>query len=114
MPSRRIILLLIAVLAMLGARRAEGQSGTRSHTVARQTAVKAVSSSSPAVRLPALLPYMREPVQPLKGVFPGTPLSRRVSPRLVLPVGDQVQGSAGLVWSQRSLIGTIEVRLLLF
>lgn len=113
MPSRRIILLFIAVLAMLGAKSAEGQSGLRTRTVAsRVSLVKAAASTS--VRSPVPFPYMQEPVRLTNASFTVTPWTRRLSPRLVIPAGDRVQGSAGLVWTQRSMYGTLEIRLLLF
>lgn len=110
MPSRRIILLFIAVLAMLGAGSAQGQSGAR----ARNASASASTTRTPAVRSPIPFPYKREPDRLSRADFLGKPGTRRISPRLVVPAGDKIQGSAGLVWTPRSMFGTVEIRLLLF
>ena len=113
MQVRRIILLFIAALALLGARTAQGQVLSRP---AQALKSMAQTTPTPVSKPPVFLPYMRvqERVNFPRLLDLPTRWPRRTSPRLVLPAGDRILGSAGLVWSRWSVYGTAEVKLFLF
>ena len=120
MPSRRFLPLLIAVLALLGARSAHGQMPARARlSLPVKASIPAVPTAVtlPPAQLRLPLPYMRGvPGQPrsLRAPLAGLARRRRPGPQVTIHAADWLEGSAGIGWGQHELIGTLGGRLFLF